>query len=142
MGDHISTDDYCPWHIEPLGLDVRDYYDWTHSNTVVYREEESAVYLNSRHLDRFVKIDYPSGEILWSMGRGGDFGEGLFSHAHDPQFLENGNLLLFDNGNHRLPIEYSRAIEIAYDPDLSWAEIVWAWPTEPLFFDSAMGNAN
>ncbi len=142
VGDHLSTDDYCPWHIETFGLDASDNYDWTHSNTVVYREEESAVYMNIRHLDRLVKIDYPSGEILWSMGRGGDFGEGLFSHSHDSQFLENGNLLLFDNGNHRLPVEYSRAVEIAFDPDLGWAEIVWAWPTEPLFFDSAMGNVN
>jgi len=118
------------------------YYDWLHANTVTYREEESAVYMNIRHLDRLVKIDYPSGEILWSMGRGGDFGKGLFSHAHDPEFLENGNLLIFDNGNHRWPIEYSRAVEIAYDPELGWAEEVWSWPSRPLFFDHAMGDAN
>jgi len=140
-GDHISTDDYCSWHIMP-SVTAPGSYDWTHANTIVYREEESAVYLNIRHLDRFVKIDYPSGEVLWSMGRGGDFGEGLFSHSHDPEFLENGNIVMFDNGNHRFPVEYSRAVEIAYDDMLGWAEVVWAWPTEPLFFDSAMGDAN
>jgi len=139
-GDHLSTDDYCPWHIDTFGYS--DYYDWTHSNTIVYREEESAVYLNIRNLDRLVKIDYPSGEVLWSMGRGGDFGEGLFQHSHDPQFIKNGNILIFDNGNHRWPIEYSQAVEIAYDPEQGSAEVVWAWPTEPFFFDSAMGDAN
>ncbi len=140
-GDHLSTDDYCPWHIETI-YDEANRYDWTHSNAIVYREEESAVYLNVRNLDRLVKIDYPSGQILWSMGRGGDFGEGLFFHPHDPELLENGNILLFDNGNHRYPVEHSRAVEIAYDPALGWAEEVWAWPSEPLFFDSAMGDAN
>ena len=140
-GDYLSTDEYCPWHIQGLNPDG-DYYDWTHSNTVHYVAEESAVYLNVRHLDRILKIAYPSGEILWSLGTGGDFGEGLFSHAHDPEILPNGNIFLFDNGNHRFPIESSRAIEIAYDPVLAWADIVWAWPTEPLFFDSAMGDAN
>ena len=139
-GDHLSTDDYCPHHMEPPG--GNPIYDWTHSNTVRFDEEDSAVYLNSRHLDRIVKIDYPSGEILWSMGGGGDFGEGLFSHAHDPEFLENGNMLIYDNGNHREPEEYSRAVEIAFDAELGWAHVVWDWPREPLFFDSAMGDAN
>ena len=144
-GDYISTEDYCPWHIDPdyssyVGGD--EHYDWTHANTVVYREDESAVYMNFRHIDRLVKIAYPSGEILWSMGSGGDFGEGLFSHSHDPEFLENGNILLFDNGNHRAPYECSRAIEIAFDPDLGWAEVAWQWPPEPWFFDGSMGDAN
>ena len=139
--DHISTDDYCPEHMMVHYLQPK-YYDWTHANTVIYREEESAVYMNFRHLDRFVKIAYPSGEIIWSMGMGGDFGEGLFSHSHDPEILDNGNILTYDNGNHRFPVEYSRAVEIAYDPELGWAEEVWAWPTEPLFFDSSMGDAN
>jgi len=140
-GDYLSTDDYCPWHIVPDHPQAQ-HYDWTHANAVVYRAEESAVYMNIRHLDRLVKIDYPSGEILWSMGRGGDFGEGLFRHAHDPEFLENGNILIYDNGNHRRPIEYSRAIEIAYEPNMGYAEVVWQWPDHPWFFDHSMGDAN
>lgn len=141
-GDHLSTEDYCPYHILSVVGSSIPSYDWTHSNTIVYQEEESAVYLNIRNLDRIVKIDYPSGEILWSMGQGGDFGEGLFYHAHDPEFLENGNILIFDNGNHREPVEFSRAVEIAYDPDAGWATEVWQWPPEPWFFDAAMGDAN
>jgi len=136
-GDYLSTDDYCPTHILTM-----EPHDWTHFNTVVYREEEQAVYVNSRHLDRLIKIDHPSGEILWSMGRGGDFGEGLFSHSHDPQLLENGNIVMYDNGNHKEPIEYSRAIEIAYDAVQGWAEVVWEWPNSPMFFDPTMGDAN
>jgi len=142
-GDHLSTDDYCPYHLIPENPHpFLEGYDWTHSNSVLYRDEESAVYLNIRHLDRLVKIDYPSGEILWSMGKGGDFGEGLFYHGHDPQFLPNGNILLYDNGNHRRPIEYSRAVEIAFDADQGWAFVIWQWPPQPWFFDTSMGDAN
>ena len=56
--------------------------------------------------------------------------------------MTNGNIVLFDNGNHRLPAQHSRAVEIAFDADHGWAEEVWAWPREPLFFDSAMGDAS
>jgi len=142
-GDHLSTDDYCPYHLISGHLHpFQEGYDWTHANSVLYRPAERAVYLNMRHLDRIVKIDYPSGEIVWSMGSGGDFGEGLFSHGHDPQFLWNGNILLYDNGNHKLPVEYSRALEIAFDADQGWAVGVWQWPSRPLFFDHSMGDAN
>ena len=79
-GDHLSAADFCPWHITQ-GTTITGLYDWTHANTIVFQEKENAVYLNLRHLDRLVKIDYPSGEVLWSMGDGGDFGEGLFSTA-------------------------------------------------------------
>ena len=142
-GDHLSTDDYCPYHLIPEHPHpFLEGYDWTHSNSVLYRPAEGAVYLNIRHLDRLVKIDYPSGEIVWEMGSGGDFGEGLFSHGHDPQFLPNGNILLFDNGNHKIPVEYSRAVEIAFDADQGWAVEAWQWPSEPLFYDYSMGDAN
>ncbi len=144
--DYLSTDDYCPYHMEEEVFDAAvPSYNWSHANSLVYREEESAVYINFRHLDRIVKIDYPSGEVLWSMGRDGDFGAGHFSHGHDPQFLENGNILLYDNGNHRQPVEFSRAVEIAYDPVEGWAQDVWQWPPVDggfWFYDAAMGDAN
>ena len=120
-GDHLSTDDYCPWHIETLEIE-RTRYDWTHSNAIVYREEESAVYLNVRNLGRLVKIDYPSGEILWSMGRGGDFGEGLFfdSAMGDANRLPNGNTLV-TSAHHGSIFEVTRA-----------GEVVWNMILEPL----------
>lgn len=139
--DHLSTDDYCLEHLTSF-YPTNQNYDWTHSNTIIYPDDEDAVYLNIRHLDRFLKIDYPSGEILWSMGKDGDFGEGLFSHSHDPEILESGRILMYDNGNHKEPVEYSRAVEIAYNAEYGWAGEVWAWPDEPQFFDYAMGDAN
>ena len=83
------------------------YYDWTHSNSMVFDEEENTIYLSVRHLSKIIKINYPSGEIIWTMGLPEEFGIGNnnictelgFSWQHDVKILDNGNLLFFDNGN-------------------------------------------
>ena len=66
--DHFDMRDYDDiggsWE-EGLG---QARYDWTHVNALWFSEEESAIYISVRHLSRIVKIDYPSGEIIWSMG--------------------------------------------------------------------------
>lgn len=140
---HISFHDYCPLCITKTFLS--NGLDWLHANTLIFREEPEgdAIYINYRNLNRFCKIDYPSGDMLWCLGDGGDFGGGLFSHAHDPEFLPNGDILLFDNGLHRdgnpEPGE-SRVIEIAFDPDALNAEIVWEWSDG--FYSEIMGDAD
>jgi hypothetical protein len=74
------------------------------------------------------------------MGEGGDFGAGLWSHPHDPQFLEPGRLLMFDNGFRRPGNEeYSRIIEIEYDPVAGTSEVVWEYRETPDFYDFAQG---
>ena len=142
-GEHISTGDHCPVCIRDTSARLNHFaHDWLHSNALIFEEAEQAVYLNVRNLNRLVKIDYPSGDVIWSMGDDGEFGEGLWSHGHDPQLLANGNILIFDNGNHKEPVEYSRAVEIAFDPSAAWAEAVWEWSDTPPFYDCGMGDAN
>lgn len=113
--EHLPWDHYCP---ECLKL-----RSWTHSNSLTFMFEDSRaiVYLNVRNLNQIVKIDVATKEIIWKLGEKGDFKlfekDGtevtkLFSHSHDPEFLPNGNILLFDNGEHRGGPEYSRVIEI------------------------------
>jgi len=142
--DHISFNDYCPLCITQQGLGGSD---WSHANAAFYRQESGgdAIYVNFRNLNRICKIAYPAGTILWSLGDGGDFGQGLFSHAHDPEMLPNGNFLLLDNGNHRNGnpgAGYSRAIEIAFDPEKKQAEIVWEYNPTPSFYSFVMGGAD
>ncbi len=125
---------------EPAG--ALKFEDWSHSNTLenypnyVYDGQSyNTLLLNARHLDTFYMIDYPSGDILWSVGQHGDFGrreppeEPLFDTCHAVDLLDNGNFILYDNGNLRLP-PLSRALEIAVDPVAQTAEEVWSW-TDP-----------
>jgi hypothetical protein len=69
-------------------------------------------------------------EILWV------WGEGELELPHNPTMLENGNILIFDNGTAR---KYSRVIEL--NP-LTEA-IEWQYTGDPLesFFSSTRGSA-
>ena len=113
-------------------------FDWTHANAIWFDEQESAIYLSSRHLSRITKLDYPSGEIIWNLGR--EFGSGDidcgndigFSFQHSVAKLNNGNILTFDNGN--LSTEYlgqdvktSRSIEIGINEFENGCEASLEW---------------
>ncbi len=135
---------------------------WSNCNAVSFLPAEDwhkgdplrgDVYLNCRLLNRFYKINYPSGDIEWVMGDDGDFGQGFFYHPHDLQVSydldDNGNriatrILLYDNreapplgeigpcpADETCPEDierYSRLLEVVVDNDLN-AEIVWKWPS-------------
>ena len=145
MRTHVSTEDYDTLefaHVPPNGS-----YDWDHCNACPFVEEDSTIYLSARNLNRIIKIDYPSGDIIWSMGvpmQTGivDFGENLgFYRQHAPYPLPNGNLLFFDN-NWQLEgdNEFSRAIEIEIDMDREEpAEIIWEYRHE---FSLIQGDAD
>ena len=147
--DHFNIEDYDQfggtWHGAYQSLK----YDWTHVNAVIFDEDESAIYISTRHLSRITKIDYPSGEIIWNMGHqmpSGDVDMGTdigFSFQHSLQKLDNGNILTFDNGN--LAQEFrgteepvSRAIEITIDDNS--AELTWSYELPADLFGFASGN--
>lgn len=64
------------------------------------------------------------------------WGPGNLEGPHHPTFLENGNILIFDNGTRR---QYSRLVEL--DPRKN--EIVWEYHSlhSPPFFTSWGGSA-
>ena len=113
-------------------------FDWTHANAIWFDEDDSAIYLSSRHLNRITKIAYPSGEIIWNLGHelgSGDIDCGQdigFSFQHSLQKLNNGNILTFDNGN--LSREFlnqdtktSRSIEIQINENDNGCEANLDW---------------
>jgi len=73
--------------------------------------------------------------IVWKLG------PPTLAGQHAPTPLENGNILIFDNGVHRLddPLPFSRVIEV--DPATN--EIGWTYQDRPVsnFFSPRMGNA-
>lgn len=130
---------YCPICINTFCETGRD---WTHGNTAHYYEHLKAFLYNPRNLDTVYLISYPEGKILWACGKYGTFGQGLFSHPHDPYLLPNGNLLMFDNGNHREPRQWSRALELGIDPANEDAWVAWEYRENPDFFSASMSDAN
>lgn len=78
-----------------------------------------------------VILDKGTKEIVWS------WGPGEISVQHMPRMLENGNIIIFDNGKHVR--DYSRVIEL----DPAKKEIVWEYIADPpqSFFTAESGGA-
>ena len=148
--DHFSMDDYDAlggtWLPSSTGYQE---YDWTHVNAMIFSEEESAIYISTRHLSRITKISYPSGEVIWNMGRdmpSGDVAIGHelgFSFQHGLQRLDNGNIVTLDNGNLsqeflNTDVPISRALEISIGNNNT--DIVWEYSLPENLFGFASGN--
>ncbi|MCH8225884.1 MAG: aryl-sulfate sulfotransferase, partial [Chloroflexi bacterium] len=75
-----------------------------------------------------------TGKFTWK------WGPGQISHQHSPVYLDNGHVLIFDNGSHHGRIAtYSRVIEV----DPSDNRIAWDYTGDPplSFYSSNIGNA-
>ena len=109
-------------------------FDWTHANSVFFDESDSAIYISCRHLSRISKIDFPSGDILWNLGKDLPSSDPVFGNdidiagQHAIRRLDNGNYMVYDNGNFKNP-ELSRGLEISIieTDDVLVAEIIWEY---------------
>ena len=65
----------------------------------------------------------------------------VVSHQHSPMELDNGNILVFDNGNFRSQeaIQYSRVIE--YNPNTNKIDWEYVDPVSPSFYSAYQGAA-
>ncbi len=108
--------------------------EWTHANSVSVTPDGDWL-VSFRRIDTVAAIDPSSGALRWRWGRG------RLAHQHDAKILDNGHLLVFDNGVHRVgEAEFSRVVEV----DVARDEIVWRYQDDPPFhFYSFMaGNAD
>jgi hypothetical protein len=111
-------------------------YDWAHNNasTVIQENASGASDLRFRagnilisycNLNTIAVIDRMTGQIVWA------WGPGTLDGQHNPVMLDNGDILLFDNGTKR---GYSRVVEL----DPTSEEIVWEYSDHgdnpPTFF--------
>jgi len=110
-----ENDAICPIH-------HRD--EWTHTNTCRVLPNGNLM-TSFRILDTVGIIDKASGDFTWKWGRG------ELGHQHDPNLLDNGNVLIFDNGSHRKEEALSTSRVIEVDPRTS--EIVWEYRDAPAF---------
>lgn len=82
-----------------------------------------------RNQDLVAVVDPELEEIVWS------WGPGELERPHDPVLLENGNLLIFDNGTRR---KHSRIVEL----NPASKQIVWEYRGEPVdsFYSETRGS--
>ena len=94
--------------------------EWTHQNTLNVTPDGDLV-VSFRQTDTVGIVDRASGEFRWK------WGPGNISHQHNPTMLDNGRVLIFDNGPHKSGFTHSRVIEV--DPDTN--EIAWEYRGDP-----------
>lgn len=83
-----------------------------------------------RNVNQVAVLEQATYRVLWA------WGEGELEWPHHPTMLDNGHMLIFDNGVQR---EYSRVVEL----DPLAGTIVWEYKTEPpeKFYSKARGSA-
>jgi hypothetical protein len=126
--------------------------DWTHSNALVYTQNDGNLLLSMRNQSWILKIDYEngsgSGDILWRLGNEGDFAlsggdpKDWFYGQHFPSPVTiNGpqmTLAVFDDGDERFLDEngdmcgtqgneacFSRATIFQIDENTKTASLDW-----------------
>ena len=139
MFDHISIDGYNPYDASHYN---GTYLDWSHTNSIDYDEFEKMIYLSIRNISRIIKIDYQTGDIIWSIGDPDfmlepDFPEEIYnSRQHNAKIINNGNILFFDNGTQNSP-QLSRCVEVEIDEDAPSAVVAWEYLLPNSMFTSS-----
>ncbi|MEQ8347626.1 MAG: aryl-sulfate sulfotransferase [Sneathiellaceae bacterium] len=97
---------------------------WTNLNAL-HEMPDGRLLMSFRCIDTIVIVDRATGNIDWR------WGPGQIAGQHNPTWLANGNILVFDNGAHRryTTIDYSRVVEV--DPKTD--QIVWEYKENPVF---------
>lgn len=106
--------------------------DWAHANTIEVlpstplgerdaRFKAGNVLFSLRHLDVIGIVDPVKNEIVWC------YGPGILDGQHQPTMLENGNILVFDNGTYR-------GHSIVREIEPASGEIVWQYSNGEDFF--------
>jgi len=116
--------------------DVAYYYDIIHSNTleILDRDIEGVgkkgdFLICARELNLVAIINREKGEVRWS------WGPGDLDKPHMPSLLDNGNILILDNGARR---GYSRVVEV----EPLTKKVVWEYTADPpeSFFTEGRGG--
>lgn len=113
--EHLSTDHHvkCP-------LESRK--EWTHLNSIDLTPDGDWL-VSFRLTSTIAIVDGSTGDVRWR------WGPDSFSHQHHATWLDNGHILVFDNGCHRREMpSFSQIVEL--DPQTR--EVVWSYHGEPI----------
>jgi hypothetical protein len=130
----LSTSTVDPWHINSMDKDA-----------------DGNFICSFRNMDRIVKINMSDGSIIWHWGginstytdfSSTNCGLYAFSHQHNVHRIENGNILMFDNGNSQpIGLQVSQPKEYVLDEVNHTATCVWYY-THPQVMGQNMYTKN
>jgi len=124
--------------------------EYAHINSV-FEDFDGNLIMSFRHVSQVVKVARPSGQIMWRLGGRTNqfqFINDPFSNLcgqHTASRLDNGNILVFDNGQFCWPVvaargETTRVAEYQLDEQNMTAELVWSY-IQPGIVNQFAGSA-
>lgn len=125
--------------------------DYGHANSIAVDHDDNWL-LSLRALSQVLKIDRATGQVIWRLG--GIASDFTFINdpysgvcgQHTASRLDNGHILIFDNGRDCLPEIFgsrpkrSRVVEYALDEVNMTAELVWSYERDG-FSSTSQGSA-
>jgi Arylsulfotransferase (ASST) len=140
--DNFSVQD---WVAIPSNLAQLTSIDFDHPSSLEIDSDGNYI-VSFASMTEITKIDAVTGRIVWRFGgRHNQFtiiGDPLggFGIQHDVRRLDNGDLLVYDNGNFHSP-QQSRAVEYRLDTRLMTATLVWEYRHAPSVYTPFVGSA-
>ena len=95
--------------------------EWTHQNALTLLPNDD-ILVSFRQISTIGIVDRSTGDFKWK------WGPGEISHQHNPTYLDNGRILLFDNGAHRRGVNHSRVLEV----DAETNTVAWEYHGDPI----------
>ncbi len=129
---------HCHEHLDPVEdviCPLGGRREWTHANACKVLPDGN-ILTSFRVISTVAIIDKLSGEFRWKWGKG------ELAHQHDPSLLENGNVLVFDNGFHSTRFGNSPGSRIV-EVNPATSQIEWRYEARPQwdFFSGHVSGA-
>jgi hypothetical protein len=139
--DNFSVQD---WVVIPPNLSQLASIDFDHPNSLEIDRDGNYI-VSFASLTEVTKIDAVTGRVMWRLGghhnqfainRDALNGFGI---QHDVRLLDDGDLILYDNGTLHNPPQ-SRAVEYRVDTRSMTATLVWEYRHSPAVFTPFVGS--
>jgi arylsulfate sulfotransferase len=145
---HVVFDAWDHFQLSDNAEPVSGQSDFDHPNAIAIDTDGNYI-VSWRNLDALTKINASTGDVMWTLASSlsalpSDFtfsGDPLngFSAQHSVRILDNGNLLLFDNGT-RHPTAASRVVEYQLDQAAHTATMVFQYQHTPPLYTQFTGS--
>ena len=126
--EHMDIQDYIP----DLNLNA-NYVNWTHGNSIEI--DGDYIIISNRAMSEVIKYHRYTGDVVWTLG--GPLNDFTFINdllngphkQHDARRLDNGNLMIFDNGHGSMGGQSrpARITEYELDEFNLTATLVWEY---------------
>lgn len=124
--------------------DIRmDNDEWTHANALLFDEAEQRYTVGLRGIHAIAAIDRATGRTEWLLGSSeSDFTDPdgdrrILGVTHQFEFVDGGLLVFENRGNED---DWSRPVELAFDPGDPIVEPVWTVDLDPPVSSGVLGD--